>query len=137
MLYGISDAVFGPLKGKDYGLYVSKYFRLVLAKFVCSVSLHFMLYPHMARSMAIMKFMINHPHKFTNVIIPFFCTAVFHFINLSSQSINIYLLCYQPTVETCIIHFVALKILPDMPLQLLGSLMEDRMKTRIFKHKLQ
>ena len=93
MLWGMYDAIFGQfnkkstVEGTDYGfydLYVTWYFRVVLAKFVCAVALHFMLYPHTARSMGVMKFMINHHDHFTNFWIPFSCVIACNIVNIWS-----------------------------------------------------
>lgn len=44
----------------DYGLYVNKYYSLILVKFVSSCALHMMLYPFVGRSMMVMKYVLNH-----------------------------------------------------------------------------
>lgn len=72
----MTDAAFGPFQNNDYSLYVSHFFRVVLAKFVCCVALHFTIYPHLWRSLKVMKYLINHSDKFTNFIIPFLCSLM-------------------------------------------------------------
>ena len=61
MLYGMTDACFSSDVNIDYKLYVSKYLRVVLAKFVCAVALHFSIYPHLGRSLNVMKVVVNNP----------------------------------------------------------------------------
>ena len=94
MLFGMTEAVVGAENTKDYTLYISQFFRVVLAKFVCSVALHFMLYPHLDRSLKVMKYVINHPDKFTNFIMPCLCCSLCVFITMWAEIVNVYLLCY-------------------------------------------
>ena len=54
-------------------------------------------------------------------------------IAILAEFVNLYLLTYQHTVEHCIIHFVALEVIVEIPHILIGSLVNDRLKQRIFK----
>ena len=86
-----------------------------------------------------MKFVINHSEYFTdkNVV---FCIALSSFwINILAEVINLYMLAYQHNVEHCIIHFVALEVIVEIPHILMGSLTNDKLKNRIWQrfHSLQ
>ena len=45
---------------------------------------------------------------------------------------NVYMLLYQYKVDYCIIHFVALEIIVEIPAIYMNSLIDDKLKTRIF-----
>ena len=53
-------------------------------------------------------------------------------VALLAEFINLYLLTYQHSVEHCIIHFVALEVIVEIPHIFIGSLINDRLKQRIF-----
>ena len=116
----------------DYTLTVTTFYSVVLAKFVCSGALHLMLYPEIANTMTLMKYLNNHIEDFKHPNLVFFIAHTSHIINLVAESLNIYMLVYQHTVEHCIIHFVALEIIVEIPHIYMGSLIDDKMKERIF-----
>ena len=94
MLWAMSDAIFGAYPNQDYTIYTSIFYRIVIAKLVCTITLHFMLYIHVARSLSIMKYMINHQDKFTDFFIPFMCTITAVLISIVSEILNVYMLAY-------------------------------------------
>ena len=49
-------------------------------------------------------------------------------INLVAEFLNMYMLVYQHTVEHCIIHFVALEVIVEIPHMYMGSLIDDKLK---------
>lgn len=91
-----------------------------------------MLFPFVERSMSHMKYINNHPHLFTNPNIAFSVALSSFFINVFAEFINIYLLTYQHNVEHCIIHFVALEVIVEIPHILVGSLASSKLKARVF-----
>ena len=92
-----------------------------------------MLCPHVGRSMTLMKFVNNHPEQFFNPKIAFCMTYASFWVNIFAEVINIYMLTYQHNVEHCIIHFVALEVIVEIPHILMGSMTNDMLKQRIFK----
>lgn len=116
----------------DFNVKPSPYFGLVAAKCICSAALHMWLYPHIFRSMDLMKYVLNHQEYFDHSWIPFFITLVNLMINISAEILNIYLLLYQKTVEYCIIHFVALEVIVEIPHFYSEALVDDKIKDRIF-----
>jgi hypothetical protein len=55
-------------------------------------------------------------------------------INILAELMNIYMLLYQYKVDYCIIHFVALEIIVEIPGIYMNSLIDDKLKPRIFSH---
>jgi hypothetical protein len=92
-----------------------------------------MLYPEIANTMQLMKYICNHWDDFRQPGIPFFIAHTSHMINLVAEFLNMYMLVYQHTVEHCIIHFVALEVIVEIPHMYMGSLIDDKLKQRIFK----
>ena len=137
--FGMIGCIMVALLDEQYDLHPNTEFSIVLAKFICSCALHLFLSPHVERSMTFMKFVINHSEYFTdkNVV---FCIALSSFwINILAEVINLYMLAYQHNVEHCIIHFVALEVIVEIPHILMGSLTNDKLKNRIWQrfHSLQ
>ena len=79
-----------------------------------------------------MKYINNHPAKFTNPDIAFAVALSSFIVNILAEFINVYLLTYQHNVEHCIIHFVALEVIVEIPHILIGSLTADKLKSRMF-----
>ena len=59
---------------------------------------------------------------------------VSYLVSLSAEILNIYMLTYQHTVEHCIIHFVALEVLVEIPHIYMNSLVEDQLRVRVFEN---
>lgn len=88
---------------------------LYIVRFVCSVALHIMLYPEVRKGMIIMKYVNNHPHKFRTSFIPFMLGFLQYFSSIFAEFLNIYMLTFQSEIEYCIIHFVALEVVVELP----------------------
>ena len=57
-----------------------------------------------------------------------FCTALF------AEVVCIYLLAYQHTIEHCIIHFVALEVVVEVPKFYFESMKENEKLFEMFEH---
>ena len=117
-----------------YKLYVNQYISLILVKFVSSCALHMMLYPFVGRSMAVMKYVLNHPKEFTHPNLAMAVTFSDLNLNILAEFLNLYMLLYQHTVEHAIIHFVALEIIVEIPHRYMDSLLDDQLKDKLFAH---
>ena len=137
--FGMIGTILVALFDDQYDLHPNTEFSIVLAKFICSCALHLFLCPHVERSMTFMKFVNNHSEQFTNEFIAYSVAFISFWINIMAEVINLYLLTYQHNVEHCIIHFVALEVIVEIPHILMGSLTNDKLKSRIWKkfHNLQ
>ena len=120
------------INNPTYALYVSTEHVLLLVKVICSAALHLMLYPEIAQSMQIMKYITNHPENFQHQYIVFSIALTAHLINILAEILNIYMLIYQYKVDYCIIHFVALEIIVEIPGIYMSSLIDDKLKDRMF-----
>ena len=118
----------------EYDLYVNSRFSVLFAKFLASGALHMMLYPHIEKSLKWMKFVINHSEELTNPNLCFVICLMTHFTNIGAELINIYMLAFQHSVEHCIIHFVALEVIVEIPHIFMHSLIDDKLKERIFQN---
>ena len=115
-----------------YKIYVTREHALLLVKVICTAALHLMLFPEIAQSMTVMKYIINHQGEFTNPHVAFFISFVANSINILAELMNIYMLLYQYKVDYCIIHFVALEIIVEIPGIFMSSLIDDKLTTRVF-----
>lgn len=122
------------LESDDYSIHASEYYTVVVAKFVCSAALHMWLYPIISQSMTLMKFTNNHPEQFEKPNVAFLIVCCSLFINVAAEILNLYMLLYQHSVEHCIIHFVALEIIVEIPHIYAESLVDDNIKARVFGH---
>ena len=77
-----------------YIIYANTEYSVLLAKFFSSCALHLMLYPEIARSMQLMKYIVNHQEKFTNPLIAFLVAFISLILNVMTEWINIGLLLY-------------------------------------------
>ena len=118
---------------QDFQLYASQHYTLLLVKFFASCALHLMLYPEVSRSMELMKYILNHYEKFTNPNAAISIAFTAHHINIMAEMLNMYILLYQHTVEHCIIHFVALEIIVEIPHYYITALINDKLKDELFK----
>jgi hypothetical protein len=109
----------------DYKLSKLDYYSILLCKFFSSCALHFMLYPEVAHTMTLMKYVINHPHLFTNPNIALMVPMISTIVNVLAEFINLFMLLNQHSIEHTIIHFVALEILVEIPHIYMGSLIDD------------
>lgn len=74
-----------------------------------------MLYPEVKKGMQIMKYCNNHEHLFQEAYMPFLIGFMQYFTSLFATVVNVYMLAYQHTIEHCIIHFVALEVVVELP----------------------
>ena len=121
---------FGP---DDYAIHPSPDYSVLLAKFFSSSALHLMLYPEVARTMQLLKYIVNHQDKFANPGIAFLVAFTSLTLNLATELVNIALLLYQHSVEHAIIHFVALEVIAEIPHIYMGSLINDKLKEIVFE----
>ena len=82
--------------------------------------------------MTVMKYTIDHLGEFTKHHVAKFNTLVANSINSLAELMNIYMLLYQYKVDYCIIHFVALEIIVEIPGIFMSSLIDDKLTTRVF-----
>lgn len=78
----------------DYTLYATEYYTVLVIKFLSSCALHLMLYPEVARTMKMMKFILNHEEQFTNPNLAFLISFTAHHINLFAEFLNVYMLLF-------------------------------------------
>ena len=119
--------------GSEYTILATPNYTVLLAKFFASCALHLMLYPEIARSMRYMKYILNHPEFFTNWMYAFSIALTAHHVNILAEVVNLYMLLFQHSVEHCIIHFVALEIIVEIPHYYNASLINDNLKDELFK----
>jgi hypothetical protein len=85
-----------------------------------------------------MKYISNHSEHFTNPHIAFTISLSDYLINICAEVMNIYMLLYQYKVDYCIIHFVALEIIVEIPGIYMNALIDDNLKARMFSsHQLE
>ena len=109
---------------------------LYIVKCPCVIVLHICLYPEVIGGMGIMKYANNHNHRFIQngsevaFIIGFFqCwTAIY------CELINCLILSFQVEIETCIVHFIALHVIMEIPNFYFESMGEDHPLFRILHH---
>ena len=99
-------------------------YAVYIVKCPCVIALHFVLYPEVNHGMTIMKYANNHHHKFIlwgseiSFCIGFiqFMTAIYCYV------INCVILAFQHEVEVCIVHFIALHVIMEIPNYYLESM---------------
>lgn len=86
--------------GGEYTPNIAHTFAVFLVKFPCTIALHFVLYPEVAKGMAIMKFANQQPHLFikNGSEISFLLGLSQVSLSLFCEGINIYMLTYQHTI---------------------------------------
>ena len=112
MLWSMIDNVNG-----EYSQHFTAQFIVLLVKYPCTVALHLFLFPEVQTGMKIMRFANNQPHLFTGTgaEISFAIGFMQVVTSVYCEGINLYLLTFQHTVEHCIIHFVALEVIMEIP----------------------
>ena len=106
-------------------------FTVFWVKLPCSVALHFVLYPEVAKGMNMMKFANNQCHLFVpnGAVISYFLGFIQASTALLTEGINVYLLTYQHSVEHCIIHFVALEVIMEVSNLYYEALLGNKLKS--------
>mmetsp|Transcript_11642 Transcript_11642/g.17667 ORF Transcript_11642/g.17667 Transcript_11642/m.17667 type:complete len:211 (-) Transcript_11642:29-661(-) len=117
-------------ENNDYEATLAHSYTVFFLKFPCSVALHFVLYPEVAKGMNLMKFANNQNDQFVThgAEISFCLGCIQVFTALFAEAINLYMLTYQHTVQHCIIHFVALEVIMDVSNMYFESLMSNKLK---------
>ena len=103
---------------------------MLYVKFACAYGVHLYLYPEVQKAMMIMKYSNNHPELFVengseiSYSIGFlqFCLSVY------TEFLNVYNLSYQKTVEACMLHLIAFKIITDLSKIYYSSINEHKIK---------
>lgn len=106
-------------------------FTVFFIKLPCSIALHLLLYPEVAIGMKVMQFANQNPELFVRngSEIAFILGIIQVFMAIICEAINVYLLTYQHTVDHCIIHFVALEVIMDVPNMYFEAMMDNKLKT--------
>lgn len=125
------------VKDKNEWSYSGGSFWLYVVRFVCAVALHIMLFPEVRKGLIIMKYVNNHPEKFRTSFIPFIIGGMQYFSSIWAEFINIYMLSNQHTIEHCIIHFVALEVVVELPKIFFESQNYDNYIYQVFKAHLE
>ena len=86
-------------------------FTLFLSKFVASVAMHLNIYHLYSNSMAIMKYVNNHPYKFDQETIAFILGFVMLVFSMIFESINIVMMFSRKDVYKTIGTYFTLKVL--------------------------
>lgn len=112
----------------DYAF--SHTFTVFFIKVPCSIALHLLLYPEVSIGMQVMKFANQNPNLFVkNGSEIAFCLGLLQVLMaLFCESINVILLTFQHTVDHCIIHFVALEVIMDVPNMYFEAMMDNKLK---------
>lgn len=131
MLWSLISNVLG-----EYSQHFTNDFIVLLVKFPCTVALHLFLFPEVQTGMKIMKFANNQPHLFTGTgaEISFFIGFMQVITSIYCEAINLYLLTFQHTVEHCIIHFVALEVIMEIPKLYFEALTDYQLKDILHYH---
>ena len=110
-------------------------FILFVVKLPCAVALHLSLYPSVEMGMNIMKLVSEHSSMFVKGSIPpcFLVGFLQFFTGVFCQSINLYMLTYQTKISLCIIHFVGLHVVMEIPELYFNSLSDNKFKC-LFDH---
>lgn len=124
MVYGL----YTNEAGADYQF--SHTFTVFFIKLPCSIALHLLLYPEVCIGMNVMKFANQNPNLFVKngSEIAFLLGFLQVVMALFCESINVFLLTYQHTVDHCIIHFVALEVIMDVPNMYFEAMMDNKLK---------
>ena len=117
-------------EGGEFGHTFSTDYTVLHVKFPCAVALHLCLYPEVMSGMTIMKFSNNQPELFENngSQIAFFIGFMQYLTAVFCECINLYMLTYQHSVEHCLIHFVALEVIMELPKMYFEALADSAIK---------
>lgn len=90
---------------------------VLYVKLPTTVALHLVLVIEVQQGMMIMKHANNQPHQFVNngSQISFILGLLQFMTAIYCEAVNLYLLTYQSTVLLCIMHFIALEVIMEMP----------------------
>jgi len=63
-------------------------FEVFIARFGCTVALHLQCAPEFQKSLRLMKFVNNNPHKFRQSEIPFLIALMQFMVNVFAEAVN-------------------------------------------------
>jgi len=82
-------------------------------RFVCALMLHLQLQDELKQGLEIMKYTNNHPHKFSNWVVPFglgfLQTSMVGLIEL----VNLVYICANRSIMNIVMNYVALAVVAD------------------------
>ena len=136
MLGGMLSLLLDP-DAHEFDITPAKTFTLQSVRFVCAVALHVMLYPEVKKGMQIMKYSNNHEHLFRESYMPFLIGFMQYSTAVLATLVNMYLLAYQKKIEKCIIYFVALEVVVELPRIYFESMHGDEKLFEVFNHKVK
>ena len=131
MSYSIANDKSAGGNRNEYTIYATSFYSVLGAKFFGSCALHLIIYPEIFRSMELMKYTLNHASLFTNEYFTFIIALTAHTLNIMAEMLNIYFLLYQPLAENCIIYFVALVVIVEIPYFYTSALINDKLKDEL------
>ena len=104
------------MEDADYYKFHDNYV-LYIVKCPCVIVLHICLYPECLGGMGIMKFANNHPNRFiaNGSELAFLIGFGQCFTGIYCEMINCLILSFQSEIETCIVHFIALHVIMEIP----------------------
>ena len=85
------------------------------------------MYPFIDQGMSLMKYVVNHPEKFSRPNSVFAITFYNNLVNVLSIAVNIILIVYKPSIEAVITHVVALQVINHLPFLYKAALYDDKM----------
>lgn len=102
-----------------------KDFNLFVVKFPCTIALHLVLCPEVAKGMELMKFANNHPALFVEngAEISYLIGMTQAFCAFAAEAISVFLLVNQEKADECIIYFISLKVIIEVSAFYFESLM--------------
>ena len=114
----------------ESSLHFAKDFSVLLVKLPCAIALHLCLYPEVMEGMVIMKYANNQPCAFVKAgsEISFMIGLLQFLIACYCEGINVYMLSNQHSVEHCIIHFVALEVIMELPKMYFEALSDNYLR---------
>lgn len=135
MLLGITIKI---IKNEDHTMDVvpAGTFDLFMVRIACSIAMHIFTYPEVKGAMIIMKYVVNHPENFYKYWIPFFIGYLQFQTAMFAEIVCVYLLSYQHTIEHCIVHFMALEIIVELPKVYFKSFSHDNNVTQVLDEHL-
>lgn len=117
-----------------YRIYVVENYYVLIVKFTVTCTLHLIMYPGIAKGINLQKFVVNHPEKFERPFLAFIITYINFSVELFSIIANISLIMYKQTIESVIVHVVALHIINHLPHLYREALFSDKLIEGVFEN---
>ena len=86
---------------------------MLFGRFICASILHMSLIDEVSSGLAFMKFSVNHPYKFQNILIPWSVGFMQFASALGVESSNIGVLCCAEDPINLVFNFIALAIVAE------------------------